>query len=272
MWPTLLARLHSAGHRSGRKYNTGTYETIISGQIELGRLPVREELQHRHTCSQPCRPDHTWQVADQGWAATQVHMWSTLPARPHSKVCLHVVQAHLFECNLHPRYYTLLQLCPERNGHKLRDCHQLQELLTVRFFATDSLFHLMKNMTHYTLILESLPSVADNVVCGLLVVWAVSGLQITPDWLAVEKNQGSTLKSWTWLASFQGHSQLQDKTGSGLGMRLEPDSYDYTAFLIWNFAGLWNSTAHKIWWCVVLWRSFTLLHSAYKHLWKLTTS
>ena len=107
MWSTLLARLHSAGHRSGRKYNTGTYETIISGQIELGRLPVREELQHRHTCSQPCRPDHTWQVADQGWAATQVHMWSTLPARPHSKVCLHVVQAHLFECNLHPRYRVL---------------------------------------------------------------------------------------------------------------------------------------------------------------------
>ena len=127
------------------------------------KLPVREELQHWHTCGQPCWPDctqqaankegstgqghmrllflarlhlasyqsgrscntsthaanpagQTAQVADQGWATTQAHMWSTLPARPHSKVCIYVVQAHLFECSCRPRYYTLLQLYLERNG------------------------------------------------------------------------------------------------------------------------------------------------------------
>ena len=59
--PTLPARPHSAGRRSGRSRNTHTSGTNPAGQTALGRSPVREEPQHTHT-----------------------HAGPTLPARPHS--------------------------------------------------------------------------------------------------------------------------------------------------------------------------------------------
>ena len=49
--PTLPARPHSAGRRSGRSRNT-----------------------HTHMRDQPCRPDRTRQVAGQGGAATHMHV------------------------------------------------------------------------------------------------------------------------------------------------------------------------------------------------------
>ena len=83
MRPTLPARPHLAGRRSGRSHNTRTHATNPAGQTALGRSPVREEPQHANTCDQPCRPDRTWQVAGKGGAATRKHMRPTLPARPH---------------------------------------------------------------------------------------------------------------------------------------------------------------------------------------------
>ena len=127
MWPTLLARQHLVGRRSGRSRNTRTHATNPASQTALGRLlvreepqhtntcsqpcrpgrscntqthatnpacqtglcrlPVREEPQHTNTCSQPCRPDRTRQVAGQGGATTHEHMRPTLPAKPHSASC-----------------------------------------------------------------------------------------------------------------------------------------------------------------------------------------
>ena len=84
MQPTLLARPHSASRRSGRSHNTRTHAANPAGQTALGRSPVRGEPQHTYTCSQPCRPDRTRQVAGQGGATTHVHMQPTQPARPHS--------------------------------------------------------------------------------------------------------------------------------------------------------------------------------------------
>ena len=48
------------------------------------RSPVREEPQHTYTCSKPCQPDCTRQVAGQGRATIHIHTQQTLPARPHS--------------------------------------------------------------------------------------------------------------------------------------------------------------------------------------------
>ena len=83
MRPTLPARPHLAGRRSGRSRNTRTHATNPAGQTALGRSPFREEPQHANACDQPCRPDRTWQVAVQGGAATRERMRPTLPARPH---------------------------------------------------------------------------------------------------------------------------------------------------------------------------------------------
>ena len=47
------------------------------------KLPVREELQHSHTCGQPCWPDCTQQAADQGGSTTQGHMRLLFLARLH---------------------------------------------------------------------------------------------------------------------------------------------------------------------------------------------
>ena len=60
-----------------------THKHMQAGQTALGRSPVREEPQHTNTCYQPCRPDHTRQVACQGGAATHKHIRPTLLARSH---------------------------------------------------------------------------------------------------------------------------------------------------------------------------------------------
>ena len=60
----------------------------MSDQTALGRSPVREEPQHTHERSKPCRPDRIRQFAGQGRATTHIHIHTqqTLPARPHSAV------------------------------------------------------------------------------------------------------------------------------------------------------------------------------------------
>ena len=47
------------------------------------KLPVKEELQHRHTCGQPCWPDCIQQATDQGGSTTQGHMRLLFLARLH---------------------------------------------------------------------------------------------------------------------------------------------------------------------------------------------
>ena len=49
MRPTLAARPHLAGRQSGRSRNTQTHATNPAGQTALGRSPVREEPQHTNT-------------------------------------------------------------------------------------------------------------------------------------------------------------------------------------------------------------------------------
>ena len=49
MQPTLLARPHWAGRRSGSSCNTQTHATNPAGQTALGRSPVRKQPQHTNT-------------------------------------------------------------------------------------------------------------------------------------------------------------------------------------------------------------------------------
>ena len=99
---SLPARPHSAGRRVREEpRHTYTGGQIPAGQTALGRSPCQGgAATHVHRRSNPCRPDHTRQVAvsgrsrrhswlpSQGGAATQIHMWPTLLARSHSlKYC-----------------------------------------------------------------------------------------------------------------------------------------------------------------------------------------
>ena len=78
------AKLYLAGFQSGRGCNT-------------------------YICGQPCQPDRTLQVIDQGVVRKQVHM----------QPAWYVVQAQLTGCDLHPRHYRFIatQLY-ERNDQK----------------------------------------------------------------------------------------------------------------------------------------------------------
>ena len=140
-------RLAKHSHLSVREepLHTNTCGTNPAGQTALGRLPVREELQHK--CLRPI-----------------------LLMRPHSK-CVYSTSSPLWIQSL-SKHYKMPQVYPEViewSGSDLIDkptsCQQERQLLTVRSFATDPFFSPMTDsMTHYTF-LESLPTVADDVVC-----------------------------------------------------------------------------------------------------------
>ena len=84
--PTLPARPHSAGHRSGRGRDTHTCGTNPPGQTALGRSPVREEPQH--ICMRPI-----------------------LLMRPHSK-CVYSTSSPLWMQSL-SKHYKMPQVYPE---------------------------------------------------------------------------------------------------------------------------------------------------------------
>ena len=102
--------LSARPHLAGRRVREEPRHMFTGGQIPAGQTAPTT---HVHRRSNPCRPDHTWQVAMsgrsrdtrtkavipagqtalgrspfQGGAATQIHMWPTLLARSLSlKYC-----------------------------------------------------------------------------------------------------------------------------------------------------------------------------------------
>ena len=84
---SLPARPHSAGRRvrEGPRH-TFTGGQIPAGQTALGRSPCQGgAATHVHRRSNPCRPDHTRQVAVSGKSRdTRSQAVKSLPARPHS--------------------------------------------------------------------------------------------------------------------------------------------------------------------------------------------
>ena len=64
---------------------------------------VREEPKHTYTSGLFCQPDRTRQVAYQGGAATQVHMWPTLLASSNSLKCVSIASSIFIQgtTNLH---------------------------------------------------------------------------------------------------------------------------------------------------------------------------
>ena len=84
---SLLARPHSAGRRVREEpRHTLTGGQIPAGQIALGRSPCQGgAATHVHRLSNPCWPDHTWQVAVSGRSRdTRSQAVKSLPARSHS--------------------------------------------------------------------------------------------------------------------------------------------------------------------------------------------
>ena len=84
---SLPARPHSAGRRVREEpLHTFTGGQIPAGQTALGRSPCQGgAATHIHRRSNPCRPDHTRQVAVSGRSRdTHSQVVKSLPARPHS--------------------------------------------------------------------------------------------------------------------------------------------------------------------------------------------
>ena len=84
---SLAARPHSAGRRVREEpRHTFTGGQIPGGQTALGRSPCQGgAATHLHRQSNPCRPDHTRQVAVSGRSRdTPSQAVKSLPARPHS--------------------------------------------------------------------------------------------------------------------------------------------------------------------------------------------
>ena len=84
---SLLARPHSAGRRVREEpRHTFTGGQIPAGQTALGRSPCQGgTATHAHRRSNPCRPDHTQQVAVSGRSCdTRTQAVKSLQARPHS--------------------------------------------------------------------------------------------------------------------------------------------------------------------------------------------
>ena len=106
----------------------------------------------------------------QGGAATQVHR----------------AQAHFTGLDIHPRHYKSPQLYLERNGQKTEWPDKPRW-----FFATDPFSPLMKNMTESILVtsISYFHQLLSSMTCccTVWVLQSVSGLQIAPDSLVVEK-------------------------------------------------------------------------------------